>query len=96
MQSPWPIPKSRPYHWVSYAMVHQNWKLLTNRDATYAELYDITVDPYEKADLSQAKPEVVVEMMQQMDHWKSTLPTAPSGNVFSSERTLPETHEAAR
>ena len=47
-------------------MVHQNWKLLTNRDA-YAELCDITVDPYEKADLSQAKPEVVVEMMQQMD-----------------------------
>ncbi len=96
MQSPWPIPKSRPYHWVSYAMVHQNWKLLTNRDATYAELYDITIDPYEKADLSQAKSEVVVEMMQQMDHWKSTLPTAPSGNVFSSERTLPETRESAR
>lgn len=96
MQSPWPIPKSRPYHWVSYAMVHQNWKLLTNRDATYAELYDITVDPYEKADLSKAKSEVVVEMMQQMDHWKSTLPTAPSGNVFSRERTLPEPHESAR
>ena len=44
----------------------------------------------------KAKSEIVVEMMQQMDHWKSTLPTAPSGNVFSSERTLPETHEAAR
>ena len=76
-------------------MIHQNWKLLTNRDATHAELYDITFDPYEKVDLSNAKSEVVVEMMQQIDHWKSTLPTAPSGNVFSSERSLPSVVQPA-
>jgi len=51
MQSPCPIPKSRPYHWVSYVIEHENWKLLTNRDASSSELYDITADPYEKTDL---------------------------------------------
>ena len=86
MQSPWPIQRSRPYHWVSYAIVHQNWKLLTNRDASHSELYDITADPYEKADLSKVKPEVVEQLMQQIENWKSTLPESPSGDVFSRER----------
>ena len=93
MQSPWPIPKSRPYHWVSYAIVHQNWKLLTNRDATYSELYDITADPYEKADLSKEKPEVVKQLMQQIDDWKASLPESPSGDVFSSERSQPSSRQ---
>lgn len=89
MQSPWPIPKSRPYHWVSYAIVHENWKLLTNRDATYSELYEITADPYEKADLSKEKPEVVKQLMQQIDDWKASLPKSPTGDVFSDERSQP-------
>ena len=89
MQSPWPIPKSRPHHWVSYAIVHENWKLLTNRDATYSELYDITADSYEKTDLSEEKPEVVTQLMQQIDDWKATLPESPSGDVFSIERSQP-------
>ena len=76
-------------------MVHQNWKLLTNCDASHAELYDITVDPHEKVDLSKVKSEVVVEMMQQIDDWKSTLPTAPSANLFSSERSLPSVVQPA-
>ena len=35
MRSAWPIRKTQPYHWVSYAVVHENWKLLTNRDSSY-------------------------------------------------------------
>jgi N-acetylgalactosamine-6-sulfatase len=89
MQPPWPIPKSRPYHWVSYAIVHENWKLLANRDATYSELYDITADPYEKVDLAEKKPEVVKQLMQQIDDWKASLPESPSGDVFSNERSQP-------
>ena len=89
MHSPWPIQKARPYHWVSYAIVHGNWKLLTNRDSTYSELYDINADPYEKADVSKEKPEVVKQLIQQVDDWKSTLPQSPSGDVFSRERSQP-------
>ena len=87
MQSAWPIQKSRPHHWVAYAIVDRNWKLLTNRDSSYQELYDIAEDPYEKTDLSEQKPEIVRSLMQQIDQWKATLPTEPTGKVFSIERS---------
>ena len=86
MQSSWPIQKARPYHWVSYAIVHQNWKLMTNRDSSYAELYDLATDPLEKNDLAQQKPAVVQGLLQQIVDWKATLPAKPTGNVFSKER----------
>ncbi len=86
MQAPWPMPKSRPYHWVSYAVVHHNWKLLTNRDASYSELYDIVADPYEQTDLKNTEPEVVRKLKQQIDQWRATLPQKPSATVFSNER----------
>ena len=90
MQSPWPIPKSRPYHW-GFLCCGSSKLETTHQSRCHPRRIctDITVDPYEKVDLSKAKSEVVVEMMQQIDHWKSTLPIAPSGNVFSSERSLP-------
>jgi N-acetylgalactosamine-6-sulfatase len=86
MQSPWPIRKSRPFHWVSYAVVLENWKLLTNRDANYWELYDIATDPLEKTDLKQNNPQVISQLMAQLDEWKTTLPSKPIGDVFSIER----------
>ena len=86
MQSSWPIQEARPYHWVSYAIVHQNWKLMTNRDSSYAELYDLATDPLEKNDLGQQKPAVVQGLLQQIADWKATLPAKPTGNVFSKER----------
>ena len=87
MQSAWPIPAARPHHWVSYAIVHEHWKLLTNRDASYSELYDLTADPYEKTDLTSKNPEVVSRLKQQIEAWKQTLPDQPVGDVFSAERT---------
>ncbi|MDG1895223.1 MAG: sulfatase-like hydrolase/transferase [Fuerstiella sp.] len=89
MQSSWPIRKSRPYHWVSWAIVHENWKLLANRDTTYSELYDITADPFEKINLHDQKPAIVRQLMQKIDNWKATLPESPSGDVFSDERFEP-------
>ena len=86
MQSSWPIQEARPYHWVSYAIVHQNWKLMTNRDSSYAELYDLATDPLEKNDLAQQKPAVVQGLLQQIADWKATLPAKPTGNVFSKKR----------
>ena len=67
--------------------MHGNWKLLTNRDASYSELYDLATNPYEKTDLKERKPEVVRELMQHLDQWKDTLPAEPTGDVFSNERT---------
>ncbi len=84
--SSWPAQEAKPDHWVSYAVVHLNWKLVMNRDGDYVELYDIIADPYEKSDLKETKPEVVAELTGLIEQWKSTLPEGPSGDVFSAER----------
>ena len=76
----------RDSHWVSYAIVHKNCKLLTNRDSTHIELYNIIADPKEKLDLASKRPEVAKQLLQQIEDWKATLPKQPTGNVFSRER----------
>lgn len=82
----WPAQKSRPDHWVSYVVVHQNWKLVTNGDSKYVELYDIVADPFEKTDLKETKPAVVKGLLEKLNQWQATLPVKPSGKVFSAER----------
>ncbi|MDF1861075.1 MAG: sulfatase-like hydrolase/transferase [Verrucomicrobiales bacterium] len=85
-QSPWPAQNGKPHHWVSYAVVDQNWKLMANKDLDHFELYDIAADPMEKEDLAKAKPDVASGLIKQIKEWKKTLPGKPSGNVFSKER----------
>ncbi len=94
MQSGWPIKKSRPYHWVSFVVVHDKWKLLTNRDSSYSELYDIVSDPYEKQNLADQQPAVVQQLQSLLQSWKTTLPEKPTGNVFSRERQQPRDQSA--
>jgi len=84
--SPWPAPQNRPDHWVSYAIRDQQWKLVTNRDASHAELYDITVDPYEKNDLKKEHSEVATQLQVKLAQWKKTLPVKPNARLFSVER----------
>ena len=55
-QSTWPPPKTRPDHWVSWAVVHESWKLVASEDFKHVELYQITTDVSESADLA-ATPE---------------------------------------
>ena len=86
MNSAWPIRKAKPFHWVSYVIVHENWKLLTNGNSSYAELYDLVNDPFEKNDLVKLKPEVSKSLLQLIEDWKATLPKKPNGNVFSKLR----------
>lgn len=86
MRSAWPIQKTRPYHWVSYVVVHENWKLVTNADSTYIELYDIAADPLEKRDLKSDNPEAVKGLLSRLEAWKATLPAEPTGDVFSNLR----------
>ena len=82
----WPAPKTRPDHWVSFAVAEGNWKLVTNKDASYVELFDIASDPYEKTDLKDGQPAVVTALLEKLEAWKSTLPTEPTGEVFSNLR----------
>ena len=82
----WPAPKTRPHHWVTYAVVHQNWKLVSNRDASHVELYDIVNDIAEENDLKEQHPDAVKELLATLETWKATLPEKPTGKVFSSER----------
>ncbi len=86
MDSAWPIKKTQPYHWVSYAILLDHWKLLANHDASYVELYDIATDPYEKQDVHEENSKVAADLLQKLEQWKATIPAQPSGNVFSSER----------
>jgi len=86
MQSQWPARKSRPFHWVSYAVVHDNWKLMTNRDASYYELYDIAADPLEQHDVKSKHPQAVSKLKALIKEWQTTLPDKPTGDVFSAER----------
>ncbi len=84
--APWPAQKARPDHWVSYAVLDQNWKLVTNKDSRYVELYDIVADPYEKTDLKEQQPAVVKQLLAKLKQWQGTLPAKPTGKVFSAER----------
>ncbi|MFK8113123.1 MAG: sulfatase [Rubripirellula sp.] len=87
MQGSWPIRDSKPYHWVAYAIVDQNWKLVANNDLSYCELYDIVADPYEKADLKGQHAQAAELLVAKIKTWITTLPAKPTGDVFSAERT---------
>jgi N-acetylgalactosamine-6-sulfatase len=86
ISSPWPAQKSRPEHWVSYAIVDQQWKMVANKDLSYVELYDIVKDPYEKSDLKEQQPEVVEQLLKKVKVWQGELPAEPTGDVFSELR----------
>jgi arylsulfatase A-like enzyme len=80
------VGKDSEFHWASYAVVDQQWKLLTTADAKRVELYDIAADPLELMDLASGNPDVVKELVSKIEAWKATLPEKPGGAVFSAER----------
>jgi len=82
----WPAPKERPDHWVSYAVVDQNWKLVASEDFRYFELYDITNDVYEKIDLKQTRPGIAGKLIDKIRAWKKELPEEPNERLFSTHR----------
>ncbi|MEC9094058.1 MAG: sulfatase-like hydrolase/transferase [Planctomycetota bacterium] len=86
VDAPWPARKTKPDHWAAYAVVSQKWKLLTNRNGSHLELYDLLADPLETQDLRTQRPAVVKQMAEMLTQWKSTLPAKPVGDVFSSLR----------
>lgn len=78
--------KPGSFHWVNYCIVDRNWKLLTDEDGSYVELYDIVADPLEKSDLSSEHSGVVSELRQKIDSWKNSLPKKPDSRFFSALR----------
>jgi N-acetylgalactosamine-6-sulfatase len=86
-ESAWPANESKPEHWVSYAVIDQQWKLVANNDSSYVELYDIAADPLEKVNLKEKKPKVVKQLLATLSDWQASLPPKPTGDVFSAERS---------
>lgn len=82
----WPARAAKPDHWVSWAMVHHNWKLVANRDLSHTKLFNISADIGEEHDLSAARTEVTAKMLSQIRTWKTSLPARPTGPVFSNLR----------
>ena len=88
MQAAWPPRKNSPNHWVSWAIVDQQWKLVANGNMSHYELYDIGADFKEEKDLAAKNPKITKRLLQQLTQWQATLPKRPTGNVFSKERQL--------
>ena len=84
--SAWPAPKSRPDHWVSWATVHETWKLVGNANLDHVELYQIDADLEESADLAADRPKVVSDLIGSIKKWQGTLPAEPDSALFSEER----------
>lgn len=78
--------KDSDFHWANYAIVDQQWKLLTTADASRVELYDIASDALEETEIAAENPEIVKGLLAKIEAWKATLPEKPTGDVFSAER----------
>ena len=61
----------------SCAVRTQRWRFVNNK-----ELYDISVDPYETADVAEEHPEVVADLREAFDRWwEETLPLLVNEDV---------------
>ena len=69
-----------------YAILDGKWKLLASINSDVVELYDVSIDPYEKNDVQVAHPERVSELVKKLEAWKGTLPAHPDPKCFSKER----------
>ena len=75
-----------PFHWVAHAVVDQQWKLMTSKDESRIELYDLVADPLEQKNLATDEPTVVKDLLGKIETWKKTLPKYPDPTCFSELR----------
>lgn len=82
----WPASKAKPDHWVSWAVVHDRWKLVANLDLSHVELFDIGKDVNETSDLKTEQTVATAALLSKLKKWQATLPAGPTGKVFSKLR----------
>jgi hypothetical protein len=71
-------------HWAAFAILNDQWKLLTNSDHSRFALYNISQEVSESEDLHGEKPETVTDLLTMLKAWQTTLPDAPFGDVFAN------------
>jgi N-acetylgalactosamine-6-sulfatase len=60
--------------WAAGAVRFGDWKLLTNKDRTRTELYNIVNDPFEKNNLVEQEIEKTKELSMMLAVWQNELP----------------------
>lgn len=86
INAPYPARTDKPDHWASFAIVFKSWKLVSNKDFSYVEIFDIIKDPLETKNIKEEIPETVNKLLEMLKSWQKSLPEKPTGKVFSRER----------
>ena len=81
----WIGTKNPPECWPRWAVRDGDWKLLTD-DAQRRELYHITADRAEQANVAKQHPGLVQKLAAQLDAWKATLPIDPPQEFIANSR----------
>jgi arylsulfatase A-like enzyme len=71
----WRFPNINTNHWAEGAVRLGDWKLLFNDNIKRTELYNITLDSFEKFDKSATNKEIVLHLKQIWKDWKKELPS---------------------
>jgi arylsulfatase A-like enzyme len=86
----WP-PAEREKHsdspnWPQLGYQAGDWKLLVNSAMNKFELYAVADDWYEGHDVSAQHPEVVAQLLEELDALRTGFPSSPPARVLSSQR----------
>lgn len=69
------------------AIVHDSWKLIRNLETGKVELYDLTADPEEQVDLSEARADILAEHDRDLEQWMGQV---SKGGLQVHTLTVPE------
>ncbi len=67
-------PKDAKHRSPNLAIRDGNWKLLIHADGSGSELYDLSADPYEQANLAAEKEDITARMKAAVLKWRASLP----------------------
>lgn len=70
----WRFSKAKTNHWAQGAVRSGDWKLLFNERVNREELYQISIDPFEKNNVAENNKEMVSKLKKSWEVWKKELP----------------------